>query len=122
MRAGNSVARAIARRGYATASNSEASSSTSEAAAAQLNWPQYLALRKQRRFAGTMYITAVFLLQEETSRLTVTVCSASVPTTIGGLAAGLAYFGNTEVDPTQLIMGIEPIWMYARVQVGTYCP
>lgn len=37
--------------------------------------------------------------------------SASVPTTIGGLAAGLAYFGNTETDPTQLIMGIEPIWM-----------
>ena len=56
-----------------------------------LTWPTYLSLRRQRRLWSTL---------------------TSIPTTAIGLIAGGGYFGSQEMDPSQLIMGIEPMWVY----------
>jgi import inner membrane translocase subunit TIM23 len=56
-----------------------------------LSWPTYLSLRRQRRLWSTL---------------------TSIPTTAIGLVAGGGYFGSQEMDPSQLIMGIEPMWVY----------
>ncbi|GFZ49686.1 Presequence translocated-associated motor subunit PAM17, mitochondrial [Saitozyma sp. JCM 24511] len=56
-----------------------------------LSWPQYLSLRRQRRLWSTL---------------------TSVPTTFAGLFLGGGYFASLEADPSQLIMGIEPMFVY----------
>ena len=53
-----------------------------------LSWPEYLSLRRQRRLWSTF---------------------TTIPTTFGGLFAGGSYFAGLEADPTQLIMGVEPM-------------
>ena len=56
-----------------------------------LTWPTYLSLRRQRRLWSTL---------------------TSIPTTALGLFGGGGYFASLEADPTQLIMGVEPIYVY----------
>lgn len=47
-----------------------------------------------------------------------TLQTATVPATLGGLGGGLAYFGSIEADATTLIMGIEPVWIYALATIA----
>lgn len=56
-----------------------------------LTWPQYLALRHRRRIVSQV---------------------ASVPTTFAAFFGGAAYFGSLEMDPTQPIFGIDPMFVY----------
>ncbi|RSH93234.1 TIM23 complex component [Saitozyma podzolica] len=62
-----------------------------------LSWPQYLSLRRQRRLWSTL---------------------TSVPTTFAGLFLGGGYFASLEADPSQLIMGIEPMFVYGGAPLG----
>lgn len=40
-------------------------------------------------------------------------CQATtIPATVGGFAGGLSYFGALQSDPSALILGIEPVWVY----------
>lgn len=55
-----------------------------------LTWPNYLSLRRQRRLWSTL---------------------TSVPTTFLGLFLGGGYFASLEADPSQLIFGIEPMYV-----------
>lgn len=55
----------------------------------QLNWPTYLALRRSQRRYGLL---------------------ASIPTTFAGFTLGAGHFASIEAEPTDLIMGIEPIY------------
>jgi import inner membrane translocase subunit TIM23 len=61
---------------------------TNATASLPLSWPAYLSLRKQRRIWSTAF---------------------TIPTTLTGLTLGAGYFASIEADPTQLIMGIEPM-------------
>jgi import inner membrane translocase subunit TIM23 len=58
----------------------------------QLTWNEYFALRRKR------------ILRE---RIT------TVPTTIIGLAGGIAYFGTRSVDVTTTVLGMDPFIMYS---------
>ncbi|KAF8322864.1 mitochondrial import protein Pam17 [Cantharellus anzutake] len=76
-----------------SASESEpGSSAPAKAAPATLSWPEYLKIRRGRRIWEL---------------------TATVPMTLGAFGGGLSYFGSIEPDPTALIMGLEPIWIYA---------
>jgi hypothetical protein len=35
-----------------------------------------------------------------------------------GFGGGFAVFGSRDMDPTQLIFGVEPIWAYAAATVA----
>ncbi|ODN72863.1 presequence translocated-associated motor subunit PAM17, mitochondrial [Cryptococcus amylolentus CBS 6039] len=56
-----------------------------------LSWPKYLTLRRQQRLWHSV---------------------TTVPTTLAGLFLGGGYFASLEADPTQLIFGIEPMFVY----------
>jgi import inner membrane translocase subunit TIM23 len=56
-----------------------------------LTWPEYLNLRHKRRLISTI---------------------TSVPTTIAAFFGGAMYFGNLDMDPSQPIFGIEPMFVY----------
>ena len=77
---------------FASSSTSTSSSASSPPSSSTvglpLTWPEYLSLRRQRRLWSTL---------------------TTVPTTLGGLFAGGSYFANLEGDPSQLIMGVEPM-------------
>ncbi|GAA5956513.1 hypothetical protein JCM21900_000597 [Sporobolomyces salmonicolor] len=66
-------------------------------AAKSLDWPTYLSLRKSQRIYGLV---------------------ASVPTTLIGFTAGAGYFATIESDPTDLILGLEPVYAYAAATLG----
>ncbi|EIW71471.1 presequence translocated-associated motor subunit PAM17, mitochondrial [Tremella mesenterica] len=72
-------------------------SSSTTASALPLSWPQYLSLRRQRRLWSTL---------------------TTIPTTFAGLFLGGGYFASLEADPTQLIMGIEPMYVYGGATLG----
>ena len=57
----------------------------------QLPWNDFLHLRRQRRHAEVV---------------------ASIPTAIIGLFGGLSYFATMEIDPTQLVLGLDPLIVY----------
>ena len=38
--------------------------------------------------------------------------ATTIPSTFLALGAGLSYFGSIESDPTSLIFGVEPIYIY----------
>ncbi|SCV69558.1 BQ2448_2578 [Microbotryum intermedium] len=57
----------------------------------QLTWPKYLSLRRSQRLYGLL---------------------ASVPTTFAGLTLGASYFATIEAEPTDLILGLEPVYAY----------
>lgn len=62
-----------------------------------LTWPSYLALRRRRRLWSTL---------------------TSIPTTATGLFVGGGYFAGLEADPTELIMGLEPLVIYSGATLG----
>ncbi|KAL7425195.1 TIM23 complex component [Cryptotrichosporon argae] len=83
----------------AAAGPSSASTAGAGAGAGKLplTWPHYLSLRRQRRLWSTI---------------------TTVPTTAAGLVLGGGYFAGLEADPTQTIMGIEPMYVYAGATLG----
>ncbi|GAA5973343.1 hypothetical protein JCM8115_006279 [Rhodotorula mucilaginosa] len=72
-------------------------SSSSSGAEKQLDWPTYLALRRSQRLYGLV---------------------ASIPTTALGFSAGAGYFATIESDPTDLVFGVEPVYVYAAATLG----
>lgn len=70
---------------------STTTSSSTVPSSSALTWPQYLALRYRRRIVSQV---------------------ASVPTTFAAFFGGAAYFGSLEMDPTQPIFGIDPMFVY----------
>ncbi|TNY21760.1 Presequence translocated-associated motor subunit PAM17 [Rhodotorula diobovata] len=66
-------------------------------AAQQLDWPTYLALRRSQRLWGLI---------------------ASIPTTLIGFSAGAGYFATIEADPTNTILGFEPVVIYGAATLG----
>ncbi|GAA5854767.1 hypothetical protein JCM9279_000938 [Rhodotorula babjevae] len=70
---------------------------TEQHAAAQLDWPTYLALRRSQRLWGLI---------------------ASIPTTLIGFSAGAGYFATIEADPTSTILGFEPVVIYGAATLG----
>ncbi|KAI5474778.1 mitochondrial import protein Pam17 [Pseudohyphozyma bogoriensis] len=58
---------------------------------AEISWSQYLSLRKSQRRYAVLF---------------------SIPTTAIGGILGANYFANIEAEPTDLIMGIEPVYAY----------
>ncbi|KAK4058624.1 TIM23 complex component [Microbotryomycetes sp. JL221] len=88
------------RRFNASALPRRAASTSNEAAAhgtPKLDWPTYFDLRKSQRRVGLV---------------------TSIPTTFLGFSLGANYFATKEADPTDTIMGIEPIWAYAIATVA----
>lgn len=75
----------------------QASSKAGKGAADEVDWPTYLALRKSRRRYGLL---------------------ASIPTTALGFTLGVSYFATIEAEPTDLILGIEPVWAYGIATVA----
>ncbi|WVQ78953.1 hypothetical protein IAT38_001045 [Cryptococcus sp. DSM 104549] len=73
------------------ASASTSSSNSTSPEVLPLPWPKYLSLRRERRLWSTF---------------------STVPTTFAGLFLGGGYFAGIEADPSQLIMGIEPMFVY----------
>jgi len=62
-----------------------------------LSWDEFLRLRRQRRFTGTI---------------------ASIPTAFLGIYGGLQYFGQGEIDPNTTILGFDPFFMNAAFVLG----
>lgn len=62
-----------------------------------LSWDEFLRLRRQRRLSGVI---------------------ASIPSSMLGIYAGVQYFGSGEIDPTQTILGFDPILMNAAFVLG----
>jgi hypothetical protein len=63
----------------------------------RLSWDEFLRLRRQRRLSGVI---------------------ASMPSSMLGIYAGVQYFGSGEIDPTQTILGFDPILMNAAFVLG----
>jgi hypothetical protein len=63
----------------------------------RLSWDEFLRLRRQRRLSGVI---------------------ASVPSSMLGIYGGLQYFGSGEIDPTQTILGFDPIVMNSLFVLG----
>ena len=63
----------------------------------RLSWDEFLRLRRQRRLSGFI---------------------ASIPSSMLGIYGGIKYFGSGEIDPTQTILGFDPILMNAAFVLG----
>jgi import inner membrane translocase subunit TIM23 len=63
----------------------------------KLPWNDYLHLRKQRHRAELI---------------------ASVPSAFAGLVGGFSYFATLEIDPSQLVFGLDPLLVYGGATVG----
>lgn len=96
-------ARPIFARSYATPSSSTSTPAATtppnvEATAQSVvRWDRYLSLRKQKRLAGLV---------------------TTVPTTFLAAAGAGSYFLTQEVDPSQAIMGIDPVYVFALATIG----
>ncbi|KAL5636956.1 hypothetical protein ACGC1H_000808 [Rhizoctonia solani] len=62
-----------------------------------LSWSEYLTIRRKKR------------------RWEI---ATTIPSTFLGLSAGLSYFGSIESDPSSLILGVEPIYIYGLATMG----
>ncbi|KDN50931.1 hypothetical protein RSAG8_00560, partial [Rhizoctonia solani AG-8 WAC10335] len=62
-----------------------------------LSWPEYLTIRKKKR------------------RWEI---ATTIPSTFLALSTGLSYFGSIESDPSSLIFGVEPIYIYGLATMG----
>ncbi|GAA5822918.1 hypothetical protein JCM5353_007897 [Sporobolomyces roseus] len=84
---------------FSSSSSSTASplSPTEIALAKQIDWASYLSLRKSQRVYGLI---------------------ASIPTTAIGFFGGASYFATLEMDPTNLILGVPPMYVYAAATIG----
>ncbi|GAA6012411.1 hypothetical protein JCM10207_007078 [Rhodosporidiobolus poonsookiae] len=76
---------------------SAAEAAAHAAEASKIDWPTYLALRKSQRRYGLI---------------------ASAPTTLIGGMVGASYFATLEADPTDTIMGIEPVYAYGAATLA----
>lgn len=74
----------------ADASTSSASASTAAPTKLPMPWSEYLSMRKRRKQWATL---------------------TSVPSSLTGLFLGGSYFANLEGDPTQTIMGLDPMYV-----------
>ncbi|GAA6011610.1 hypothetical protein JCM11491_004704 [Sporobolomyces phaffii] len=85
-------------RSFGSSSSRVAPLSPSELSHAQrIDWPTYLSLRKSQRLYGLV---------------------ASVPTTLLGFFGGASYFATIESDPTELLLGIQPVYIYGIATIG----
>ncbi|CAE6523009.1 unnamed protein product [Rhizoctonia solani] len=73
------------------------SSTTAPSKEPVLSWPEYLTIRKKKR------------------RWEI---ATTIPSTFLALSAGLSYFGSIESDPSSLIFGVEPIYIYGLATMG----
>ncbi|GAA5947375.1 hypothetical protein JCM3765_001646 [Sporobolomyces pararoseus] len=91
----------VAHRFNSTSSTSSSSSSplspTERHLSKQIDWPTYLSLRKSQRLYGLI---------------------SSVPTTLLGFFGGASYFATIESDPTELILGLQPVYIYGIATIG----
>lgn len=72
-----------------SSTSSTSSTSSSSSNQNQLPWSTYLSHRKIQRRYNLLF---------------------SIPTTATGFILGAGYFANIEAEPTDLIMGIEPVY------------
>ncbi|CCG80826.1 Presequence translocated-associated motor subunit pam17, mitochondrial [Taphrina deformans PYCC 5710] len=63
----------------------------------KLPWNDFLHLRRQRHHAELI---------------------ASVPSALLGLFGGLSYFATLEIDPSQLVLGVDPLILYGGATVA----
>ncbi|GAA5996279.1 hypothetical protein JCM5350_005964 [Sporobolomyces pararoseus] len=80
-----------------SSSSSPRLSPTEQTLSKQIDWPTYLSLRKSQRLYGLI---------------------ASVPTTLIGFFGGASYFATIESDPTELILGLQPVYIYGIATIG----
>ncbi|CUA70222.1 Presequence translocated-associated motor subunit PAM17, mitochondrial [Rhizoctonia solani] len=73
------------------------SSTSASSNEAVLSWPEYLTIRKKKR------------------RWEI---ATTIPSTFLALSTGLSYFGSIESDPSSLILGVEPIYIYGLATMG----
>jgi import inner membrane translocase subunit TIM23 len=95
-----SMASALYTRQFSSSSTVHDASSPSSSASvpSQITWGRYLALRKQRRIAGTL---------------------TSIPTTLAAAFASGSYFLTQEIDPSSSpIAGIDPVYVYALLTIS----
>lgn len=76
---------------------SRLSSTSTPASDPPLSWPEYLTIRKRKRRWEM---------------------ATTIPSTFLAFGAGLSYFGSIESDPTSLLFGIEPIYIYGLATVS----
>lgn len=69
----------------------------SVSATTKLPWNDFLHLRRQRHKAELL---------------------TSIPTAFAGLLGGMSYFATLEIDPTQLVLGQDPILVYGGATVA----
>ncbi|KAJ1308614.1 hypothetical protein OPQ81_004312 [Rhizoctonia solani] len=86
-------ARTLPRLGF----NIRLSSTGATSKESALGWPEYLTIRRKKR------------------RWEV---ATTIPSTFLALGAGLSYFGSIESDPSSLIFGVEPIYIYGLATIG----
>ncbi|GAA5931619.1 Pam17p [Sporobolomyces koalae] len=82
---------------FASSSSASTLSAQEVQLAKQIDWPTYLSLRKSQRVYGLV---------------------ASVPTTLIGFFGGASYFATIESDPTELILGLQPVYIYGIATIG----
>lgn len=63
----------------------------------KLSWNDFLHLRRQRHRAEVI---------------------SSIPTAFAGLIGGFSYFATQEIDPTQLVLGLDPLLLYCGATVA----
>lgn len=80
------VARSFVR--YASTNASQPKASSSTPAILPMPWSDYLAMRKRRKQWSTI---------------------ATIPSSIASLFLGASYFASVEMDPSQMIMGLDPM-------------
>ncbi|CAE6455646.1 unnamed protein product [Rhizoctonia solani] len=73
------------------------STSASSSKEPVLSWPEYLTIRRKKRRWEM---------------------ATTIPSTFLALSAGLSYFGSIESDPSSLIFGVEPIYIYGLATMG----
>jgi import inner membrane translocase subunit TIM23 len=73
------------------------STATSPQRPSILKWDRYLKLRKQRRIAGIV---------------------TTIPTTVLAAVSSGSYFLTQEIDPTNTIGGIDPVYVYALLTLS----
>ncbi|SNX84897.1 related to PAM17 - constituent of the TIM23 complex [Melanopsichium pennsylvanicum] len=82
---------------FFTSSSSKPSKSQSNTNVQNLRWDKYLQLRRSRRFAGMV---------------------TTIPTTLLAGAAAGSYFLTLEIDPSNTIAGIDPLYINAGLTLA----
>ncbi|KAJ7706894.1 mitochondrial import protein Pam17 [Mycena rosella] len=88
--------RFTARKNFGSASFLRSNSTAASAAFKELNWVEYLEIRRRRRRWQTVF---------------------TIPCSLAGLFGGAMYFGSLETDPMKPIMGIDPMMFYGGCTV-----